>query len=86
MQLILPLDFGAVTSGSIVRPEFTLEMEIVNVHSHSPSAPYVEVARFLSGIKCRAEDTVEETSQVINTCLANVNPVVSAAIPANVAL
>lgn len=44
------------------------------------------MARFVTRMKRRAEETVEGISQIINTCLANVSPAVYAAVPRTSAL
>ncbi|XP_053144809.1 uncharacterized protein LOC128342022 isoform X2 [Hemicordylus capensis] len=58
----------------------------INEHSHFPSAANVEVARFVTGIKRRAEETVEDTTEVIHSCLSKVSSAVHAVIPRTAAL
>lgn len=58
----------------------------LNLHSHGAAAVNVEVAAVITRIKRRAEETVENTSQVINECLANISQASQAALPNNSAL
>ncbi|XP_070593082.1 uncharacterized protein [Erythrolamprus reginae] len=58
----------------------------IHDHSHPASAQRVAVAHLLSGMKQRAEETMEGPSEVIHTCLANVSPAVYSAMPGMQAL
>ncbi|XP_010004373.1 PREDICTED: general transcription factor II-I-like [Chaetura pelagica] len=61
-------------------------IKMIHQHSHLPSPANVEVKKFLTGIKRRAEETLEGATEVINSCVSSLRSEVQAVIPKTEAL
>lgn len=56
-------------------------LKTVNSHTHDPSAVNIEVQRFTTKLKNRAETTVEVTNQIITECLLGLTQAGQGSIP-----
>ncbi|KAG8240106.1 hypothetical protein J437_LFUL019689, partial [Ladona fulva] len=61
-------------------------IKTIYIHSHEASASKIEADRVITKIKCRAAETVEETSQLINEGVVNISEACQGSLPTHDAL